>query len=402
MQLLVTRQHPSAALPLGGAACSEGTQKQAMAEKEASQSLPRRRRVTDWSDDDDDDEGGNVVSGNRGGSAAPKVQKMASLNALSAEVSEGGGLRAPPTARPFPAHSPSPEHEEQEEEEERAVVPETMGYAYLVQQLQLRKEAEDAEMERNQERRRPREEGEADDMLHQEGKRPKGSKARRRTEEQPPAARSREGSAAISSGGPPSSSLIAASARPTPEPDPDPEAQAYADLDLSNALEPESDVELYAELEAGPAAELPPICSIEEYERCERAYRVTYDVYFKVHQRFNAVLREAEGLQQAISSCEDGEQVGRESVFLTGWMVFSSCYAIDSHALVSSLCTFLQRNKWHMELWRLGATKMPAVRRWQRRAALLSDHLGAIKAQVLDFLSRLEQAEREAQPERPR
>ena len=79
-------------------------------------------------------------------------------------------------------------------------------------------------------------------------------------------------------------------------------------------------------------------------------------MFRRVHQRYNAVLREAESLQHAVE-CEDHPAEDRE--------------------------------RWKAELWRLGATSILTIRRWQKLAGLLKDDLAALRREVEAYLERL-------------
>jgi hypothetical protein len=109
-------------------------------------------------------------------------------------------------------------------------------------------------------------------------------------------------------------------------------------------------------LEAAEPAVREPIMSIEDYQRHKEEYEWKYDVYFKVHQKYSQVMRDVEALQQAVETCGDVET----------------------------------RNQWHRSLWRLGAIKMPYIRRWEKVASLLSRDLEGIQSAVRSFKERLQ------------
>ncbi|GAX82275.1 hypothetical protein CEUSTIGMA_g9704.t1 [Chlamydomonas eustigma] len=135
------------------------------------------------------------------------------------------------------------------------------------------------------------------------------------------------------------------------------EDQAYEELEELDQEPLDSDAELFAELEAAGPVVRAPIMSIEDHQRYKEEYKRKYDVYFKVHQKYNQVLRDAEALQQAVETCSDGQK----------------------------------REQWHRQLWRLGAIKMPLVKRWRHVAAFLSQDLEWIQSEVRSFLGRLQQ-----------
>lgn len=99
------------------------------------------------------------------------------------------------------------------------------------------------------------------------------------------------------------------------------------------------------------------IASVEQYEERGREYRDKHELYFRVHQCCNGVLMEAEVYRREMEVATVREE----------------------------------RDRWHRDLWRLGAKNKVRLQRWQAIKAALSRDLAGIRAEVEAFTARLRQ-----------
>ena len=137
----------------------------------------------------------------------------------------------------------------------------------------------------------------------------------------------------------------------------DPLGHIYGELDVAGMeADPESDADLVTELVAA-ASLWQQITSPEEHERYAVEYRRLHDLYFRVQQRYNAVIRQVEGFLLAIESSSDPEQ----------------------------------REAWRLEAWHVGAEHWLLIERWAVLAPLLMQAIDGIHFEVDAYVGRLKE-----------
>eukprot|EP00798_Chlamydomonas_sp_ICE-L_P029163 gene29163-32385_t len=132
----------------------------------------------------------------------------------------------------------------------------------------------------------------------------------------------------------------------------DSEDVAYARLPSPGPVDgDDADLEQYENPSPQPRE---PITTTPQHAALRTEYNRKYEVYFKVHQKYNAVMGELEALQAAATA--DGVSEERRRV-------------------------------WQQQLWSLGACKYASIKRWLRVIAHLHQDLGDIRTEASRFVS---------------
>ncbi|GLI62794.1 hypothetical protein VaNZ11_005542 [Volvox africanus] len=135
----------------------------------------------------------------------------------------------------------------------------------------------------------------------------------------------------------------------------DMETQAYADLDLDLDLqEDDKDAEWYRSYVDWNPEPHAAVQSTEQYAQYEREYRHKFDVYSRLNQKYNEVVREADAHRAAVEAARGSEEQSR-------------CIRA---------------------LWRLGATKWKLLEVWKQARRNLHADLGDLRDKVAEYVAR--------------